>query len=332
MPKTIVIIGVTGTQGQSVADTFLGLPKWHVRGISRNPSSEAALALAQKGVEIVKGDLDDKESLRVAFKGANVIFSNTDFFVHLFGALGNASISGGKNPKEYAYHREVEQGVNSAEAAASPEVLKTLERFIWSNLADASKWSEGKITTVYHFDSKAEVVRQIHQRFPELASRLSLVQLGHYIQNWTAFPLMAPQRQADGSYLTIRTFKPSTPIEFVDARQDTGPAVKALLELPAGKQVLAVSQQMNFQDWMKLWGEIHGVEAGYKQISVEEFWQGVPEPLAEEIRDSWTFIEQYGHSGPDSDILRPEQVKVPIAMTSMEQIIRNQDWSSVFRE
>jgi hypothetical protein len=251
--------------------------------------------------------------------------------VHIFHALGEENLTKGNNAKQYAFDREVEQGLNAAQIAASPIVMKTLERFIWSTLADATKLSGGKITTVYHYDSKAEVTRQIHERFPHLASRLSLVQLGHYIQNWKAFPLMAPQKQADGTYLTVRPFKPSTEIEFVDPSRDTGRVVKSLVELPPGKHILAVSEQMTWPEWMELWGKIYGVKAGYKQVSSEEFWKGVPPVLAEELKDAWDFAEEFGHTGGDPDVLRPNQVEPNILMSSMEDCIKGQDWSSVLQ-
>ena len=47
--KIIVVVGATGNQGGSVVNTFLGLPAWQVRGITRNASSEAAKKLKEKG-------------------------------------------------------------------------------------------------------------------------------------------------------------------------------------------------------------------------------------------------------------------------------------------
>ncbi|KAK9490812.1 hypothetical protein V1508DRAFT_423820 [Lipomyces doorenjongii] len=44
--KTIVVIGATGVQGSSVARTFLSLDHWHVRAVTRNPSSAAAQTIS----------------------------------------------------------------------------------------------------------------------------------------------------------------------------------------------------------------------------------------------------------------------------------------------
>jgi uncharacterized protein YbjT (DUF2867 family) len=55
--KTIVVVGATGIQGGSVVDTFLGLSNWHVRAMTRKPSSKAAQALSAKGEDFIKADL-----------------------------------------------------------------------------------------------------------------------------------------------------------------------------------------------------------------------------------------------------------------------------------
>ncbi|KAI0124144.1 hypothetical protein BJ170DRAFT_598467 [Xylariales sp. AK1849] len=254
MSNTIVVTGVTGIQ--------------RVRGVTRNPSSEAAQALAARGVDIVKGDFDDKESLSTAFEGATAIFSNTEFFAHLFTP---GDLPPGRNAKENAFDREVAQGVNIAEAAASPSVLKTLKRFVLSSLSDATKWSGGKYTTVYHYDSKAEMIRIIRARFPELAVRMSTVQIGNYVTNWKAVPSMAPRKQPDGSFVMFRPIAPDVKLPHVVTDRDTGSFVKALIDAPPGKHLLGVSQFTTGSEWMALWGDVMGVQVAYKKMSGDEF-------------------------------------------------------------
>ena len=78
--KLIVIIGVTGTQGGSVARLFAKEPRWKVRGITRDVSKPSNGSLRELGIELVQADLDDPGSLERAFEGANVVFSVTDFW------------------------------------------------------------------------------------------------------------------------------------------------------------------------------------------------------------------------------------------------------------
>ncbi|TGO47981.1 hypothetical protein BCON_0256g00090 [Botryotinia convoluta] len=327
MSKLIVITSVTGTQGSSIAETFLRFPEWRVRGTTRNPASVTAQALAEKGVEIVQADFDDKPSLSSAFQGATVIYSNTDFFVHLFTGISEGAPPG-RTVLEHAYDREVAQGINIAEAAASPSVLETLEYFIYSSLSDATKWSKGKYTSVYHFDSKAETIRQIESRFPELATRMSTLQMGYYVTNWKAFPPMAPQKQDDGSFLFERPLSPDSVVEFVVTQKDTGGFVKALIEMLPGKNLIGVSERMTWKEWVKIWGDILGVKAGFRQVSEEVFWKGVPEAMRE-LQVAWEYVDEFGHAGGDSDVVRPEELAVKIPLTSMGEYIKSEDWSAV---
>lgn len=76
--KLIVVVGVTGQQGGSVARVFLDEPGWRVRGITRSPEKHPLLV--EQGIELVAADLDDPPSLEKAFAGANAIFGVTDFW------------------------------------------------------------------------------------------------------------------------------------------------------------------------------------------------------------------------------------------------------------
>lgn len=163
-----------------MADVYLREPGWNVRGITRNPTSAGALAWKTKGVEVVKADLDDEESLIAAFAGADAIFSTTDFWGPMFNPATKSKVKSGQTINEWCYEYEVQQGKNIANAAAT---VKGLEQFIVSSLCDASKWSKGKYTWVYHFDSKAHIVDFIKANLSELASKMSVVELGVYMSN-----------------------------------------------------------------------------------------------------------------------------------------------------
>jgi uncharacterized protein YbjT (DUF2867 family) len=72
---TILVIGATGNQGRSVIRALSKFPNFAIRGLVRQPSSEAAKRLAQAGVELVQGDMDDRKSLENAMKGVYGVFS-----------------------------------------------------------------------------------------------------------------------------------------------------------------------------------------------------------------------------------------------------------------
>ncbi|CZT46719.1 related to nitrogen metabolic regulation protein nmr [Rhynchosporium secalis] len=334
MSKLIVIIGVTGNQGSSVARTFLALPGWKVRGISRNPSSAASQNLSALGIEIVQGDVDDRCSLIPAFAGAHTIFANTDYFAPLFAAIGDPDLAAPQdgNAKRYAYDREVEQGVNIASVAASPAVLETLQRFIYSSLADATALSKGKYTEVYHFDSKAEVLRVIRDKYVEVAERMSMLQMGHFVENLSAFPSMAPVRGDDGTFVMRRPNAKETRWEWVVARRDTGVFVRALVEdLEAGKTLLGFSEAMTGLEFLAVWGKVLGVGTRYEEVSLEEFFAGLPAAMSEEMGDAFRFMEEFGHCGGDEEVLIPAQLEKKLKLTSVEEWIRGEDWSSILK-
>lgn len=84
MSKLLVVIGATGKQGGSVIKAVLSDPTakstFSIRGVTRSVDGKAAQALKEQGVEVVAGDLNEKDSLVKAFKGAYAVFGVTDYW------------------------------------------------------------------------------------------------------------------------------------------------------------------------------------------------------------------------------------------------------------
>jgi len=136
MSRTILITGVTGNQGGAVARALQG-SGFHLRGLTRKPESERAVALARNGVEVVRGDLDDDATLRRALAGAWGVF-------------------GVQNAGEAGVEREEAQGKRLATLAREAGV----EHFVYTSVGSAHKQ-----TGVPHFDNKwriEETVRGLH--------------------------------------------------------------------------------------------------------------------------------------------------------------------------
>lgn len=105
--KLLVIVGITGNQGGSVASAFLSSPHYRIRGLTRNPSSPTAQRLSSQGIEIVAADLDDPASLEKAFEGASLIFSVTNYWEPFFRPDCRAKAEEkGISCREYAYEVE----------------------------------------------------------------------------------------------------------------------------------------------------------------------------------------------------------------------------------
>ena len=68
-----MVTGATGQQGGSLARLLLQ-KKHKVYALTRNTQSSAAQDLRNKGANVVKGDLDDSDSLERAVKDVDSIF------------------------------------------------------------------------------------------------------------------------------------------------------------------------------------------------------------------------------------------------------------------
>jgi uncharacterized protein YbjT (DUF2867 family) len=130
--RIVLVAGATGRQGGAVVRHML--PKaWRLRALTRNPKSYAARQLAEKGVELAEGDMDDPASLERAARGVYGIYSVQDFWT--VGA-----------------RREVQQGKNLADVAKKAGV----EHFVYSSVGGAER-----NTGITHWETKWVVEKHV---------------------------------------------------------------------------------------------------------------------------------------------------------------------------
>jgi uncharacterized protein YbjT (DUF2867 family) len=72
--RIVLVTGATGKQGGAVVRSLVG-KGFTLRGVTRKPDREAANALKSLGIEIVRGDLDDADSLKAALSGSWGVFA-----------------------------------------------------------------------------------------------------------------------------------------------------------------------------------------------------------------------------------------------------------------
>ena len=146
--KVIAVVGATGAQGGGLARSILDDPHGTLtcRALTRNPGSDAARALAERGAEVVRTDLDDQDSLTRAFEGAYGAYCMTNFFEH------------------FSADKELEQASNLARAARAAGIRHA----IWSTQEDTRHWfplEDDRMPTlqgkykVPNFDAKGEANR-----------------------------------------------------------------------------------------------------------------------------------------------------------------------------
>lgn len=98
-PRTVLVIGATGNQGGATIDHLLGADEeFAVRGLTRTPEGDVAQALAERGVDIRRGDLNDKETLRSAVDGVDAVVIVTNIWTAGF----DESVRHGKNIADVA--------------------------------------------------------------------------------------------------------------------------------------------------------------------------------------------------------------------------------------
>jgi uncharacterized protein YbjT (DUF2867 family) len=131
MAQTILVIGATGHQGGATVNALLERG-FSVRGLTHSPDSEKARALAQRGVEMVAGNLDDPPSLERAMRGADGAFSVINF--------------------REGVDKEEARGKRAADAAK----VAGIGHFIYSSVGGAERDSG-----VPHFESKWHIEQHI---------------------------------------------------------------------------------------------------------------------------------------------------------------------------
>jgi uncharacterized protein YbjT (DUF2867 family) len=130
--RKILVTGATGQQGGSLARLLLQ-KKHKVYALTRNTQSSAAQDLRNRGANIVKGDLDDYDSLERAVKDVESIF--------LMGT-----------PFEDGIEGEIRRGKLMADVAKE----NNIEHLVYSSVANADK-----NTGIPHFESKYKVEQHI---------------------------------------------------------------------------------------------------------------------------------------------------------------------------
>jgi uncharacterized protein YbjT (DUF2867 family) len=143
--KIITVFGATGAQGGGLARAILSDKNspFAVRAVTRDINSDKAKELSQLGADVVAADIDDKQSVENALKGAYGAFFVTFFWAH------------------FSAEKEKAEVAIFTEAAKQAD----LQHVIWSTLEDTREYvplSDNRMPTLHgqykvpHFDGKGE--------------------------------------------------------------------------------------------------------------------------------------------------------------------------------
>lgn len=323
MSKIIAIVGATGNQGSSVVNTFLSSPEsWTVRALTRDPSSAAAQALAAKGCQVLRIDLEDPATLEDAFRGVHAIFLNTDFWIPYVKVLRE-----GKHSKEeasnIAFETEVRHAKNATDAAVRV-ASDTLERLVYSALGPMKDASRGKFPHCQHWNTKAVAADYIEAALPDKAS---FIYPGAYSTNTFLFPQRYPHLQSEVTekglpeYTLLIPGPATTRFPIIREAESTGLFVRALIEEEeAGLKLLAYDCDVEFSQALEDWKAVTGTDARFLEVSEEQMHRDTGLPY--EVLDGPAFLAEYDFmEGVKGNVVRPHQLRNKVPVKTYREIL-----------
>jgi uncharacterized protein YbjT (DUF2867 family) len=182
MSKTILVTGATGQQGGATVEALLASASgWNVIALSRKPEAPAARALVARGVQVLRGDMTDRASLREAMMGVYGVYSVQASVTH--------HVDG-----------EIHQGKLLADVAAERGVT----HFVYSSVGGAERNSG-----VPHFESKWLIEEHIRK----LGLPATILRPATFMDNLARGPMRAIMLSM------MKTFVPdTTPLQLMAVR------------------------------------------------------------------------------------------------------------------
>ncbi len=277
MSKILVVFGATGQQGGSVINSVVNDPElssqYKIRAVTRDPSKAGAQALKARGVEVVKGDSGDKESLVLVMQGAHTIFAMT---VTIY--------------DDHTKERELAEGKAMGDAA----VAAGAQYFIFNTMPHIERLSGGKFQHASSWDGRAEVEEYIRT----LPIKSAFFSPASFMQNYTG--MMSPKPMGDGTYAIAGVVSPQTQIPLIDAAVDTGKYVGAILAEPEkyeGRVFSAATKLYTLDEIAQHLAEATGKIVKYNQLPESVFRGFLPPHAAEPLIEMFLWIQDFGYFG-----------------------------------
>ncbi|KAJ2660248.1 hypothetical protein IWW48_003080, partial [Coemansia sp. RSA 1200] len=256
MIQTAAIIGATGLQGGSVLRTLHATGKYKLVAVTRDASSEPAKKIKAKypDIKLTEGDLNQVESLKKAFEGADFVFGVTTLVqpgTHDGAVVDSASA-------------EYNQGKNITDAAIAAGV----KSIIISTIYSLNELSRGKYLEPSYFEGKLNTEKYLKSKADEI--RGAFIHIGSYMENFVSFSRISPDDNETVEFLF--PLPPTTKLPLVDAATDTGGVVAYMVEHFddfVGKSVEVSGGYYEAQDMAAAFTEATGRPAKYVQLPYE---------------------------------------------------------------
>jgi len=280
MAKTLVVFGATGNQGGSVINFVLGNPDlsklYTLRAVTRDPSSKSSRDLASKGIEVVKGDVNDAKSIENAVKGTQFAF---------------ITVNSGYTADNYAIEIRQTKTIVDAFIAAGGEYI------IYSTVPSPKAFSNGKYSNVGHWEAKADSQKYIASQSVKSAFFVP----GSFMSNFTSY--MSPKPLGDGSYGIFNLVGSYKNWPLIDIANDTGKWVGSILASPEkyeGKDLCAATKLYKSSEIADAMSKVTGKTIKWIQIPEEQFRQYAPPEAATAMVEMFQYIDDFGYYGQDT--------------------------------
>ena len=254
--RLVLVTGATGKQGGAVVRHLL-MRGFRVRALTREPHKAGARTLAERGAEMVRGDMDDAASIASALRGADGVFSVQNFW-------------------ETGYEREVRQGLALADATKAAGV----RHFVYTSVGSAHRK-----TGLPHFESKWEIEEHIR------ASGIPYTVLRPvwFMENWETPALR--NSILDGTL--AQPLSPDRPFQQV-AVDDIGAFAAMVFERRdewLGREIDLASDEQTIAQVAETFSRVIGRPVRYVQVP----WDAYREAAGEEYTRMYRWFEDVGY-------------------------------------
>ncbi|MFI5155633.1 MAG: NmrA/HSCARG family protein [Chitinophagales bacterium] len=275
--KIIAVFGATGAQGGGLVRAILNDKKseFAARAITRDKTSDKAMALADMGAEVVEADYNDENSIERALEGAYGVFFVTFFWAH------------------FSPEKELAEASMMAQAAREARI----QHVIWSTLEDTRKWiplSDNRMPTLQgkykipHFDAKGEA----DHFFVDEGVPTTFMYASFYWDNFIYFG-SGPKKGPDGKlYLTLpMDNKKMAGIASGDIGKCAYGIFKKGKEL-IGKTVGIAGEHLTGQEMASALSKALGKEVFFNNISPDTY-RAFGFPGADELGNMFQFYRDF---------------------------------------
>ncbi|MFI6483921.1 NmrA/HSCARG family protein [Nonomuraea sp. NPDC050663] len=271
MSKPVLVIGATGQQGGAAARQLLRRDK-PVRAFVRDPEAPAARALREAGASLVRGDLDDTESVRAALDGASGVF------------LALTMMTGPRITAE-GVAAEERRGKLVVDLAAQSGV----DHLVYSSLAGVDE-----PTGIPYYESKGRI--EAHIRASGL--RFTMVRPGSFMENFTTLTRPVVTGDEIVVNLAIRPTKPMNLIAVDDIGVFAARALTFSTEY-AGESIELAGDRLTGEQIAEAFGRATGLPARFQQVPIERLRAFDPE-----VARTFEWMDTRETPPPDIDGLR----------------------------